>query len=68
MGCQETWIPPALAGAMFKMGAVGAIASSQGEAGIKAMLEARYQKYRKIGSWQELSEQKLDVAELSGIL
>ncbi|MDB5079472.1 MAG: Acetyl-coenzyme carboxylase carboxyl transferase subunit alpha [Chloroflexi bacterium] len=41
----------------------------QGEAGIKAMLEARYQKYRKIGSWQELSEQQLEqqleVADLS---
>lgn len=43
--------------------------TSQGEAGIQAMLEARYQKYRKIGSWQELSEKKLeDVPELSGIL
>jgi len=28
---------------------------SQGEAGIAAMLEARYQKYRNIGHWNELS-------------
>lgn len=42
--------------------------TNQGEAGIQAMLEARYQKYRAIGSWQELSEKQLDVPALSGIL
>ncbi len=42
--------------------------TNQGESGIPAMLEARYQKYRKIGSWQELSEKQLEVPELSGIL
>ncbi len=42
--------------------------TNQGESGIPAMLEARYQKYRRIGSWQELSEKQLEVPELSGIL
>lgn len=40
----------------------------RGEEGIKAMLEARYQKYRKIGSWQELSEQPPEVGNFSDIL
>jgi acetyl-CoA carboxylase carboxyl transferase subunit alpha len=42
--------------------------TNHGEEGIQAMLEARYQKYRKIGSWQELAEPPLAVPELSGIL
>jgi acetyl-CoA carboxylase carboxyl transferase subunit alpha len=42
--------------------------TNHGEEGIQAMLEARYQKYRKIGSWQELAEPPLEVPELSGIL
>ncbi len=42
--------------------------TSRGEAGIQSMLEARYQKYRRIGSWQELAEQSPEVGELSDIL
>ncbi|MBN9386960.1 MAG: acetyl-CoA carboxylase carboxyltransferase subunit alpha [Chloroflexi bacterium] len=42
--------------------------TSRGEAGIQAMLEARYQKYRKIGSWQELAEQAPELNGLSDIL
>jgi acetyl-CoA carboxylase carboxyl transferase subunit alpha len=42
--------------------------TNRGEAGIQAMLEARYQKYRKIGSWQELAEQTPELNELSDIL
>jgi acetyl-CoA carboxylase carboxyl transferase subunit alpha len=42
--------------------------TSRGGAGIQAMLEARYQKYRKIGSWQELAEQTPELNELSDIL
>lgn len=42
--------------------------TNRGETGIKAMLEARYQKYRKIGRWQELAEQPVELNELSDIL
>lgn len=42
--------------------------TNRGEAGIQAMLEARYQKYRKIGSWQELAEQPPELNGLSDIL
>jgi acetyl-CoA carboxylase carboxyl transferase subunit alpha len=42
--------------------------TSRGEAGIKAMLETRYQKYRRIGSWQELAQQPPEVGDLAGIL
>lgn len=42
--------------------------TSRGEAGIQAMLEARYQKYRRIGSWQELAGQPPEVGDLSEIL
>jgi acetyl-CoA carboxylase carboxyl transferase subunit alpha len=40
----------------------------QGEAGLQAMLEARYQKYRQMGRWVELSEENLGLNQLSGIL
>lgn len=42
--------------------------TNRGEAGIQAMLETRYQKYRKIGSWQELAEPPLEVGNLSDML
>lgn len=42
--------------------------TNRGETGIKAMLEVRYQKYRKIGRWQELAEQPVELNELSDIL
>ncbi|HEX2916640.1 MAG TPA: acetyl-CoA carboxylase carboxyltransferase subunit alpha [Chloroflexia bacterium] len=40
----------------------------RGEAGIKAMLEDRYEKYRQIGRWTELNESQLGLNELSSIL
>ncbi len=40
----------------------------RGEPGIQAMLEARYQKYRNIGRWVELSEENLGINQLTTIL
>lgn len=42
--------------------------TSHGEAGVQLMLEHRYQKYRNIGRWVELSEEQLGLSELAGIL